>query len=141
MTDDVEVVRDEDVGEPELVLEILEEVQDLRLDRDVERRDRLVADDQLRVDRECARDADALPLAAGELVREPVVVLGVEADDLEQLLDAALDLGIRAELVHLERLRDDEADALTRVQRRVRVLEDHHQLAPERTASRRATGS
>ena len=79
-------------------------------------------------DRERARDADALALAAGELVREAVVVLGVEADDLEQLLHAALDLGVGAELVHLERLGDDEADALARVQRRVRVLEDHHHL-------------
>ena len=35
------------------------------------------------------RDPDPLPLAAGELVREAVVVLGVEADPLEQLLDRA----------------------------------------------------
>ena len=94
---DVQVVRDEDVGEPELALQVLEQVEDLRLHRDVERRDRLVADDQLRVDRERAGDADALALAAGELVREAVVVLRVEADDLEQLLDAPLDLGVGAE--------------------------------------------
>ena len=93
VADDVQVVGDEDVGEPELALQVLEQVQDLRLDRDVERRHRLVADDQLRVDRERARDADALALAARELVREAVVVLRVEADDLQQLLDAALDLG------------------------------------------------
>jgi hypothetical protein len=68
------------------------------LDRDVERRDRLVADDQLRVHRQGARDADALPLAAGELVRKAVVVLRVEADDLEQLLHARLDLGRRPSL-------------------------------------------
>ena len=121
---------------PNSLLQVLEQVEDLRLHRDVERRDRLVADDQLRVDRERARDADALALAAGELVREAVVVLGVEADDLEQLLHAALVLGGGAELVHLERLRDDEADPLARVQRRVRVLEDHHHLAPDTAASR-----
>ena len=34
-------------------------------------------------------DADALALAAGELVRVAVVVLGVQPDDLEQLLDPA----------------------------------------------------
>jgi hypothetical protein len=45
---DVEVVGDEDVGEPELALQVLEEVEDLRLDGDVERGDRLVADDELR---------------------------------------------------------------------------------------------
>src|SRR5579884_4129956 len=52
--DDVQVVRDEDVREVEIALEVLEQVQDLRLHRDVERRNRLVADDQLRVDRERA---------------------------------------------------------------------------------------
>ena len=141
VADDVQVVRDEDVGQPEVALEVLEQVEDLRLHGDVERRDRLVADDQLRVDRERAGDADALPLAARELVREAVVVLGVQADDLEQLLHAALDLGLGAELVHLERLGDDEADALARVQRRVRVLEDHHHLAPDRPHLARARGA
>ena len=79
---------DEDVGEAELLLEVVEQVDDLGLDRDVERRDRLVGDDQLRLQREGAGDPDPLPLPAGELVRVAVVVLGAEADALEQLLDA-----------------------------------------------------
>src|SRR5439155_804007 len=82
---DAQVVGDEDVGEPEVLLQVFEQVEDLRLHGHVERRDRLVADDQLRVDGEGARDTDSLALAAGELVREPVVVLRVETDDLEQL--------------------------------------------------------
>ena len=65
-----EVVRDEDVREVEVVLEVVEQVDHLRLDRDVERGDRLVGDDQLRVQRERARDADPLALPAGELVRD-----------------------------------------------------------------------
>ena len=64
---------------PEFALELLEQVDDLGLDGDVERGDRLVGDDQLRVQRQRAGHADALALAAGELVREAVVVLGVEA--------------------------------------------------------------
>ena len=83
MADDVQVVRDEDVRQVEVALQVLQEVEDLRLHRHVERRNRLVADDELRVDRESARDADALALTARELVREAVVVLGVETDDLE----------------------------------------------------------
>ena len=90
VADDAEVVGDEDVGEPELVLKVVEQVDDLRLDRDVERRDRLVGDDQLRPQRQRPGDPDPLPLAAGELVREAVVVLGAEPDALEQLLDLAL---------------------------------------------------
>ncbi len=66
----------------------LEQVDDLRLDRDVERRHGLVEHDQLGIERERAGDADALPLTAGELVREPVRVLGAEADRPQQLLHA-----------------------------------------------------
>ena len=85
VVDDAEVVRDEDVRQVELVLQVVEQVDHLRLDRDVERGDRLVGDDQLRVQRERARDADPLPLSARELVRVAVDVIGREPDDLEQL--------------------------------------------------------
>ena len=67
---DAQVVRDEQVREAELVLEVVEQVDDLRLDRDVERGDRLVEQDQPRLERERAGDADPLALAAGELVRD-----------------------------------------------------------------------
>src|SRR5262249_29321735 len=92
----------------------------------------LVADDELRVECERPRNANALALAARELVREPVVVLRVQADDLQKLLDAALDLVRRPDLVHFKRFSDDEADPLPRVQRGVRILEDHHHLPPDR---------
>ena len=45
------------------------QVEQLRADRDVERRYRLVRDDQPRSQGECAGEADPLPLAAGELAR------------------------------------------------------------------------
>ena len=64
-----EVVADEQVGEAELLAQLHEQVEHLRLDRDVERRDRLVADEELRLHRERPGDADAGALAAGELVR------------------------------------------------------------------------
>ena len=73
------------------MLQVVEQVDDLRLDRHVERGDRLVGDDQLRPQRERAGDADALALAAGELVRVAVVVLRVQADELEQVLHRPLD--------------------------------------------------
>jgi len=45
-----EIMGDEEVGEAELGLQALEEVEDLRLDRDIEGRDRLVADQNLGID-------------------------------------------------------------------------------------------
>ena len=78
---DREVVGDEDQREPVALLHVLEQVQDLRLHRHVERRDRLVADDQLRLGDDGAGDRDALALAAGELVRAPAALQRrVEAD-------------------------------------------------------------
>ena len=119
--------------QPELALEVAQQVEDLRLDRHVERGDRLVGDDQLRLERERARDADALALAAGELVRVAVVVLRVEPDRVHQLLDRALALALA--LVQPWMTNGSEMIVPTvraRVQRRVRVLEDHLHLAPQR---------
>ena len=53
---------DEQVGQAEFAPQVQEQVQDLRLDGDVERRDRLVADDELRTQRQSPGDADALAL-------------------------------------------------------------------------------
>src|SRR5215207_2305437 len=131
--DDRQVVRDEDVGEAELSLQVLEKVDHLRLDRDVERRDRLVADDQLRRHRERAGDADALALAARELVRVAAHVVGVEPDRFEKVDDAGLILGRRVrESVDRQRLVDDGADGHARVERGVGVLEDDLHVAPKR---------
>jgi hypothetical protein len=66
---DGEVVRDEQVGETELGLQLGEELQDLILHEHVERRDRLVEDDDVGLECERPRDRDALALATGQLVR------------------------------------------------------------------------
>ena len=47
MLDDREIVRDEQVGDFALDLEILQQIEDLRLDRDVQRADGFVADDEI----------------------------------------------------------------------------------------------
>ncbi len=126
---DGEVVRDEDEGDAELPLEVLQQVDDLRLDGDVQGGDGLVGDDQLRPQGEGAGDADALTLASGELVRVAVVVLGVEAHGLQELLGAPFVALGRVDAVEPHRRLDDGADGVPGVQRRVRVLEDHLEVA------------
>src|SRR4029079_19413941 len=128
-----QVVRDEDVGQAERVLKVFQQVDHLRLDREVERRDRLVADDQPRRDRECARDADPLALAAGELVRIAPHVLRVQADRLEQLRAALLELAPRLrQAVDHQRFADDRAYGHAWIQRRVGILENDLHLAADR---------
>src|SRR5947209_18752084 len=91
-SDHREIVGDEDVGQAELLLEILEQVDDLRLDRHVECGYRLVAYDELRRHRERARDADALALAAAELVGISAHVIGMQPDGFQQLGDGVREL-------------------------------------------------
>src|SRR6266545_4102321 len=127
-----EVVRDEEIGEVELPLEVLQEVEDLRLDRDVESRHGLVADDQPGIEGECTRDADALALAAGELVRVAVDEVGVEADDFEQPLRAPPPRAAVADAVDDERFADDVPDCHPRIQRGIGILEDDLRLPAHR---------
>ena len=64
VADHREVVRDEHVGEAEIALQPPEQVQDLRSDRDVQRRDRLVEDDETGLECQGSRDPDPLALPA-----------------------------------------------------------------------------
>ena len=59
-----EIVRDEHVGKMQPLLKIEQQIDDLRLDVHVERGDRLIRDDEVRLGRESARDGDALALSA-----------------------------------------------------------------------------
>lgn len=61
---DGEVVADEDQRQAEFLAQLAQKRDDLALDRDVEGRNRLVADDELRLGDDRAGDADALRLAA-----------------------------------------------------------------------------
>ena len=97
---DREIMRDEQIAQPEPLLQVEQQIDDLGLHRDVERRDRFVADDEFRPQRERPRDADALPLAAGEFMRVAVAAGAGQADDLQQFDDT-----IRALLARMRRRR------------------------------------
>ena len=108
--DDREVVGDEQVGQAELALQVAQQVDHLRLHRDVEGGDRLVADDQARVQRQRAGDADPLALAAGEFVRVAVERVLPQADLEGELRDPLVELTAARDAVIDERLADDVAD-------------------------------
>ena len=83
MGDDAEIVGDEDVGEPHLFLQLLQEVEDLGLHRDIEGGDRFVGDDKVGLADEGAGDADALTLTAAECVGVTAHYFGRKADEAE----------------------------------------------------------
>ena len=59
-----QVMGNEQVGQAQLILQIIKHIDDLGLNAHVQSGDRLVADNEFRIDRERAGNADALTLAA-----------------------------------------------------------------------------
>ena len=80
---------------------------------------------EVRVQRERPGDPDPLALAAGELVRVAVAVVRVQAHGGQQVADPLPPLVLRAHVVDVQRLADRGPGRHPRVERRVRVLEDH----------------
>src|SRR2546422_4230122 len=96
-------------------------------------RSRFVADDQRGLDGEGPRDPHPLALPTRELMRIPVGVLREQAhvrQDLAHPLGAPATLG--DDPMHGQRLGDDLAHRHPRIERAVRVLEDHLHLAADR---------
>ena len=115
---------DKQVGEVEFLAQILQKVDDLGLNGDVERRDRLVADDELRLHGQGPRDAHPLALSAAHLVGIAVGEPGVEATEIEKFPHPFVPrLRIGLDLVDFHGLADDGPDLHPRIERTVWVLE------------------
>ena len=61
--DDRKIMPDEEIGQTVLLLQVLEQVQHLALHRNIQCGDRFIADDQVRLQRNGAGNADAPALA------------------------------------------------------------------------------
>ena len=126
---ETKIVRDEKIGQLQFRLQLHQQVDHLGLHRDVEGRDGLVRDHERRVERERAREADALSLSAAELVRVAREMRRIETDEREELADPRLTLRLFPDLVDDERLLHDRSGPHPGVQRRVRILKDDLHVA------------
>ena len=123
---DGQIVGDQQQRHPEALLEVLQQLQDLRLDGDVERGGRLVGDQQVGLVRERHRDHHPLALAAGELMRIGAeALLGLAQAHQTQQLERARPRGRPAHppMQH-QGLADLPLDRVQRIERGHRLLED-----------------
>ena len=106
-----------------LALQVVHEILDPRCRDRVERRRRLVHQDDVRLGGERARDAEPLLLAAGEPERgvfEAVLDLVPERGPAQAALDTVVEI-----VLHPERARAEGDVVVDRLRERVRLLEDH----------------
>ena len=124
---DAEIVGDEEHRHVEPALQLGEQLQDLRLHRHVERRGRLVGDEEVGLVGERHGDHHALALAARELVRigaEPAFRVA-DADEIEKLERAGAGLAVGQAAVQFQDLADLPLDGVERIERGHRLLEHH----------------
>jgi hypothetical protein len=119
--DDGQVVRDEQVRESPVLLQVHEQVDHLRLHRHIEHGHRFVADNEIRIDRERPRDPDALALSARELMRIAVRDLRSQAHLGQQLPHALVPAG---QAMDRQTFPDDGPNGHAGIQRRIGILKD-----------------
>ena len=128
-------MRDEDHRELTVLRQGGEQVQDLCLHRHVERADRLIGDQELRLDRQGARDRHALRCPPESSRGRRAHRLGTSPHGFKEVGDqCGLLLAPVHESMHPSRLADRLVDSETRVQRRVRVLVDQLHPASDESA-------
>ncbi len=137
VVDDAEVVADEDDGGAGAGAELDEQVEDLRLDGDVEGAHGLVGDDDLGLGDQGAGDDDPLPLAAGQRPGADVEAVQGQVDELGGVADPLLRLGARGPLAVAaeERPGDALADGVAQVEEADRVPADDLDAVAARAAT------
>ncbi len=124
VSNDREIVGDEQVRDSQVVLQLGQKVDHLRLGGDVEGAHRLVAHQQPGFEGQRPCDCNALALPAGELMGLTRQDVGTQPDLSQQLHHPPFPFGPVHGGVDGKGLTDDVGDGLLRVERRIRVLED-----------------
>ena len=125
-----EVMGDEHVGQTSFVLQIHQQIQNLGLNGHVQSGDRLIADDEFRVQGQCPRHADPLTAAAVQLMGIGMGQTLGQAHGVHQLFDPLVQarLVTRVHIVDEHGLCDQLPDGHTGIQAGVWILEDHLHL-------------
>ncbi len=114
-----QIVRHEEIGQPQLILEFLHQVQDLGLHRDIECRYGLVGDHDPGRKRQGPGDGDPLALTTAESMRIPVHGTGIQTHHAQQLRHPLLQLGPPLHhAVDQQWFADDLQQVHARIQRR-----------------------
>src|SRR3990172_8203797 len=130
MPDCTEVMGNEEVGKTLHSLEAFKQIHNLGLNGDVERRNRLVRNDEIRCNGQSPGNSNSLPLSAGKLMRVALCETSTEAHRFQELLHPQVFVPPGAQAKRLQRFADDLAHGHSGIKRRVRILKDNLQIEP-----------
>ena len=111
------MMTDEQIGQFELLLQTFQQVQNLRLHRDIKRRGRFVHHDKFGMRGNRPRHRNPLALPAGKFVRIAQQMILAQADGLQQRDHASVHFARAHPLIQRHRLGDDMLDQHARVER------------------------
>ncbi len=109
-----------------------EQVEDLRLDGNIERGHRLVGDDDFGLEGQRTGDGDALRWPPGKFVRVLAHEARGESDLRHEVGDPAGNLRSRYHRMHAQRFSECVEHGHARIERGERILEHHLQVATDR---------
>ena len=126
MFDNTQVMGNKDICQIVLLLQSVEQIQHLCLNGYVQRRNRLITDNYLRIHGQRSGHIDTLSLTTWKFMRETVDVLNIKTNLSHQFQNTFFTLiFIGNQFMHDQRFLDQFAGCLSRIQWRVRILENH----------------
>ena len=129
VVDDAEVVRNKNHGEAEVLLKLFDEIENLRLDRDIQRGDWFIRDDELGFRRQRPGDGNALTLATRKLVRIFPHHPCIQADGGHQGFHAVKEgIALQLGMALADGFGEGRKNGHPWVERGVRVLENHLEI-------------
>ncbi|KPZ30016.1 hypothetical protein AN901_204522 [Pseudomonas syringae pv. theae] len=123
-----QVVADEQIGQAQLIAQVHEQVENLRLNRHVQRCHRLVTDQQFRLHRQRTGDANTLALTTAELMRVALAQLRAEPGALQLGADILIGAFAVGQAMQQRALADNPVDPQARIEARRGVLKNHLHL-------------
>ena len=137
-----QIMRNDDNRRAEVLLQLLHQVDNLRLNRDIQRRSRLVRDQDRRIARQRQRNHHALTHPAAQLMwilLDPLLRIG-DAHAVQHINRHLQRLFFAEALVQFHHFRNLPANRMQRIQRGHRLLKDHRDLAAADAAHLHALG-
>ncbi|MNC40476.1 hypothetical protein D3C75_891880 [compost metagenome] len=125
-----QVMCNKKICESKTVLQFFQQIDHLRLNGDIQCGDRLIADDEFGIHRERTGDPDTLALSTREFMRITCGMVMVESNHIQQLFNPFFAFcTASSHPVNVQRLANDIRNRKPRIQRCVRVLENHLHIA------------